>query len=389
MSASFFGFFRTLSAAFIAAFFAMSFCRAEQSDRPWQGEVQVNSIAYIPLENIRSFYKLTPVSTTSGSREFAVGNAGICLAFRRQSCEASLGGYRCRLSHPTAEDARGELLISKTDTVKLLDPLLRPAYIAPRRVVRSVVIDPGHGGHDVGIIANQVREADLTLLLARKLRELLVQRGLNVILTRDQNQAVSDRQRVDTLAHADAPIFISLHLNKGRSDTGGIETYTLQPAEPSVATLPGNESDEANVALGFCLQSSLVAATGAADGGLRRVRFNLLSSVPCPAALVLPGYATNEEEAAAMNTAEYQDKLAHALAEGIAAFVKALNPDTKTPVSTAPVDTTPPTPYKADVPTQSKNTATGKQRTGKQTSGKQTSGKQGATGKTRGRGRRK
>jgi len=349
------------TAALAAVFLCAAVAGAEQTPGLWKGETQVNNTAYIPLENIRSFYKLTPQA--AGGREIVVGNSGMQLAFFRRSCEARIGGYRCRLSHPVVEDSRGDILISKTDAVKLIDPLLRPTYIAPRRVVRSVVIDPGHGGHDAGIVSEQVREADLSLLLARKLKDILTKRGLNVLLTREQNRAVSDRQRINTLAQADAPIFISLHLNSGRSDIKGIETYSLQPSGSMVPALPGNAADEANAALAFCLHSSLVSATGAEDGGFRRARFSLLSSVTCPAAMVLVGYATHPEESAALNTEEYQDKLALAMADGITTFAKAINPDTSVPVSSARVDTAPPTPYKASNPKPTQKAAPQKRNT--------------------------
>lgn len=344
-------YFRIIPTTLLAAVVTCSFfASAEQAPSAWKGETQVDETPYIPLESIRSFYKLSPQPAGSADRELVVGNSGIQIAFLRRSCDIRIGGYRCRLSHPAIEDSHGDLLVSKTDVVKLLDPLLRPTYISPRRVVRSVVIDPGHGGHDVGVVSNQVREADLSLLLARKLKDILTQRGLNVLLTREQNHAVSDRQRIDTLAHADAPIFISLHTNSGRSDTKGIETYSLQPADSMVCALPGNTTDEANAALAFCLHSALISATGAEDGACRRARFSLLSSATCPAAMVLVGYATHAEESAAMNTEEYQNKIALALADGISTFAKAINPDAHVPVSSAPVDTTPPTPYKADNP---------------------------------------
>lgn len=352
------------TAVFAAAVVCAPVAGAEQTPGQWEGETQVNNTAYVSLESIRSFYKLTPQPAAAGGGEIVVGNGGMQLAFHRRSSEARIGGYRCRLSHPVTEDSRGDLLISKTDAVKLIDPLLRPTYIAPRRVVRSVVIDPGHGGQDVGIVSNQVREADLTLLLARKLKNILTQRGVNVLLTREQNHAVSDRQRINTLTQADAPVFISLHANSGRSDIKGIETYSLQPAGIEGSALPGNATDEANSALAFCLHSSLVSATGAEDGAFRRARFSLLSSTTCPAAMVLVGYATHPEESAALNTEEYQDKLALAIADGITTFAKAVNPDATVPVTTVPVDTAPPTPYKANNPAPTKKAVQTRRNTG-------------------------
>ncbi len=322
---------------------------------------------YLRLEDLRSFYKFTSDTQDRRRGTQSVSNGNITLTFGPEERALSIQGYRCQLSHPVRRNARGELLISKTDVVKLIDPVLRPTYIANRRVVKTIVIDPGHGGHDVGQQTPQVREADCMLSLARHLATQLQQRGYETILTREDNQYLSDQQRVDRTNGIPNAIFLSLHLNSGRSDFHGIETYTAAPYSPGTVTppaatptpadsatvtdtpdaTPGNAQDAANAALAFALQTSLIASTGAQDGGCRRARYSLLSSVRCPAAIVELGYATHEQEAAALNTEEYRSTLATALANGIDTFAKAINPGATVPVTTAPPPP-PPTPVKVD-----------------------------------------
>ena len=323
----------------------------------WQS-VTLNDIGYLPLENLRSFYKLTPVAPPRNDRtgSHTIGNADVNIRFTPGERDMQLGGYHCQLAHPVRQDEKGELLISRMDIVKLIDPLLRPTYISHRRKIRTIVIDPGHGGHDAGATASGVREADCTLLVAQRLRDILRQRGYDVILTREQNQYLSDQQRIDRANAAPDALFLSLHLNSGRSDIRGIETYAMYPAGKGEPALPGNIHDSSNAALAFALQASLISRTGAQDGGFRRARYSLLSSVNCPAALVELGYITHSEEVNLLGTDTYQTQLAQALADGIDTFANVANPATalQSKPDTATSDT-PPRPYKADPPPPAKN----------------------------------
>lgn len=328
-------------------------CLPAQANATAWSTQEVNGISYIPLENLRSFYKFTPMQRKNRSKAIAtIGNKDVCIEFGPALRDTTIGGTRCLLSHPLRHSDLGDYLISLTDMVKLVDPILRPTYIAGRRAVRTIIIDPGHGGHDAGTQSSWVREADCTQLVASKLKEELSRRmpELQVIFTHEQNQYRSEQQRVDQINSADSPIFISLHLNSGRSDVRGIETYTAAPAAPGEQPRPGNVHDTANAALAYALQTALIKGTQAQDGGCRRARYSLLNSANCPAAMVELGYATHEEEGKALATNEYQIKLAQALAEGICNFARMADPATKLAFVEPPKVEEPPTPVKADMP---------------------------------------
>lgn len=295
----------------------------------------VGDVGYLPLEDLRSFYKLLPLQAAQGTR--AVGNGAVSLVFGPGARELRINGIRCVLSHPVKDVVTNQdLLISKADMVKLIDPVLRPTYIANRRLVKTIVIDPGHGGHDAGTVTSQVREADVTLLVGNKLAEELRKRGFHAVLTHDVNRYQSDQQRVDVANGALDAVYVGLHLNSGRSDIRGAETYTVDPAEPSAKGLPGNEYDAANAALALALQSALVQQCGAPDGGCRRAHYSLLSSLNCPAAMVELGYATNAQEGALLNTEAYQSRLAAALADALERFAAVMNPETVLKSAVAP-----------------------------------------------------
>ena len=341
-------------------------CRAVTGDGFMWHNTQVGQVDYLPLDDLRSFYKLIPMQGTAGTR--CVGNGDLKLAFGPDARDMTVNGIRCRLSHPARQDAHGDLLVSKVDMVKLIDPVLRPTYIPNRRAVKTVVVDAGHGGHDAGTVTPYTREADTTLQVAAALRAELEKRGFLVLLTHEDNRYLSDQQRVDCANGAADAVFISLHLNSGRSDIRGVETYTVEPAAPDAAPLPGNANDAANAALAMALQSSLVRRCGAADGGFRRARYSILSSVSCPAALVELGYAGNREEGTLLSSGEYRARLAKALADGVSTFAGLMNPETKLqereqpapppakPAATPPAPVKPVAPVKRAAPDKAKAT---------------------------------
>ena len=305
---------------------------------------EVEGVEYLPLEDLRSFYKLMPMQPkgrkVAGQR--TLGNGEVTLVFGPEPRELRVQERLCMLSHPVMEDSSGDLLVSKLDVLQLIEPVLRPTYIANRSAVRTVVIDPAHGGHDTGSVTPYAREADVALAVAAKLGAELQKRGYEVCYTQEQNQYQSSQARVDKANAAPAAVFISLHLNSGRSDMEGAQTYTLAPCDKGDKTLPGHEFSRSSTALALALQSSMVEKAGTVDGGCRRAHFSLLNSVRCPSVMVEMGYATHPEEGTRLSTEEYQIKLAAALADGVDAFARVMNPGTNLQVQKAPVVAPPP-----------------------------------------------
>lgn len=317
---------------------------------PWHVR-EVEGVEYLPLEDLRSFYKLMPLQP-KGRRvvgQRMLGNGEVTLVFGPAPRELRIQERLFILSHPVQEDASGDLLVSKTDVLQVIEPVLRPTYIANRCAVRTVVIDPAHGGHDTGTVTPYAREADVALVVALKLGAELKKRGYEVIYTQEHNQYVSPQSRVDKANAAPAAIFLSLHLNSGRSDVKGSQVYTIAPLEQGEKPLAGHAYSQSSIALALALQSSLVEKAETEDGGCRRAHYSPLNSLRCPGVMVELGYATNPEEGTRLSTEEYQMKLAGALADGVDAFARVMNPATNLQVQKAPVvEPPPPAPVKVE-----------------------------------------
>ncbi len=236
----------------------------------------------------------------------------------------------------------GEVYLHGLDLQKNLEPLLCEGPLTFGRGT-VIVLDPGHGGMNSGTISvlDHRPEKEFTLDLARRVKPLLEGAGWVVYLTRtnDFDLALSNRVIFADKHHAD--LFISLHFNSAAPDRkqSGLETYCLTPAGmPSTLTrgfadpwqeyLPNNNFDSQNLQLAVRLHAALLRSSGEEDRGVRRARFiGVLRGQKRPAILIEGGYLSNPVEAAKIESPEFRQKLAEAIARALLGNV-ASNPST-------------------------------------------------------------
>lgn len=249
--------------------------------------------------------------------------------------DVSYNGSRLFLGDAVAASG-GKLLISRVDLESLIGPLLRSStYAATAREPRTIVLDAGHGGRDTGTRNPNLKldEKGLTLDVTKRLAALLEREGYRVILTRSDDTYVALEERAAVADKAKADLFISIHFNAVApgSQAQGTETYVLTPRyqrSTSSAELddsdkiaqPGNVADPWNAILGYQIHRQLLDELGSRDRGLKRARFVVLRLVSCPAVLVEAGYLSNDAEGRKIGSAAYRQKIAEALATGIARY---------------------------------------------------------------------
>lgn len=284
----------------------------------------IDGVEYVKLSDVWRFYRFAPRKGRTGFVSYGSGKHVISLQENKQ--DFYVNNYRYVLSHPVRKDD-GELMISSVDVRKLVDPVLRPRY-TPSARLRTVVIDPGHGGHDAGAVSGIAKEKDLNLAVARKLRRRLEQQGYKVVMTRDGDYFLTLQQRVDIANRIPDSIFVSIHHNSGRSAASGIETFTLAPhgtTSPFARSrrfedLAGNNQDSENIALATAVHSRAIRSSGAIDRGIQRARFSVLCTIRRPAILFEGGFVSNAAECRKMATPRYQDLLADSICKGIVAY---------------------------------------------------------------------
>lgn len=226
-----------------------------------------------------------------------------------------------------------KLYISKKDYINTLRPLLLP-QVGGIPKTKKIVIDPGHGDKDEGTVNKKynLKEKDLALDVAIRVRNLLRKNGFSVDLTRTKDIGIEKGERAFMANRMGADMFVSIHFNAAGNETAsGIETFALSiPGQPSTAgyklesgddeVFPGNKHNSWNALLGYSLQSALHGDLGARDRGVRRARFKVLKWLECPGALIECGFLSNEEESFKLSHPEYRQKLAASICKGIVKY---------------------------------------------------------------------
>lgn len=171
---------------------------------------------------------------------------------------------------------------------------------------KKIVIDPGHGGSDPGATRCNVKESDLTLGIALKLKKILEDQGAKVVLTRatDCDKELSERCDLSNKERPD--IFVSIHINASNNPAvDGIETYYYTPYSKRLAK---------------CLFDEMVATLGARANWVHQRSLYVCRNTAAPSALVEVGYISNQVKRDKMATAQYQQLTASAIAKGIDKF---------------------------------------------------------------------
>ncbi len=209
----------------------------------------------------------------------------------------------------------------------------------------TVVLDPGHGGSNpgaTGALAG-VHEKQLTLVLARAVRDRLVAGGVDVVLTRDRDASMTLRRRMLVANQLGADLFVSIHANASPTRTQrGFETFLLTPAGVAIdgralrsdAGTPraGLDAETALVLddvergaaqwesaeLALAIQRELRAVRGGdGDRGVRQDAHHVLLGATMPAALVEVGFIDHPLEGRELADPAVQAQLADAIAAGI------------------------------------------------------------------------
>jgi len=254
------------------------------------------------------------------------------------SREAQINGVAVWLLFP-AVARNGALWLAQLDADLTLRALLSPPKGRSKARIRTICLDPGHGGKDPGNRVGSKQEKQYTLLLAEELRAQLTRAGFKVTLTRSTDKFIELPTRPELAKRRGADVFISLHFNASdteRNSVQGSEVYCLTPAGASstnsrgegacVGAFPGNRHNGLNLFLAYQLQKALTRNLTVEDRGVRRARFAVLRDAAMPAALIEAGFMSHPAEGRKIFTSAYRQKMARAILEGLLAYKRAVEP---------------------------------------------------------------
>jgi len=219
--------------------------------------------------------------------------------------------------------------------------------------VRSIAIDPGHGGRDSGAIGpNGLKEKDLTLDIARRLRDRLEERGnYHIILTRDRDFNVPLKHRVEIANENRADLFISIHVNYipvepvmiietyffgaqadeeamkiAERENQGSE-YVIAEFRAMIEKISDNLKQQESRSLALCIQESLFRNIRnkndrTANRGIKSAPFVVLLGADMPSVLAEVTCISNKKEEEKLADPAYREEIAAYLESGIADYLK-------------------------------------------------------------------
>jgi N-acetylmuramoyl-L-alanine amidase len=168
---------------------------------------------------------------------------------------------------------------------------------------RTVIIDPGHGGHDNGGQWGRVYEKHLALDTSVRLENTLRKMGYQTVMTRRSDYFVTLPQRVSIANRYRNAIFVSIHYNyTWKEQVSGLETFYYNREGQKLAQY---------------VQSSLVRHTRTVDRNAKFARFYVIRNCNLPSILVEGGFVSNEVERTRMKSAYFRESIARGIAEGI------------------------------------------------------------------------
>jgi N-acetylmuramoyl-L-alanine amidase len=219
-----------------------------------------------------------------------------------------------------------------------------------------VVVDAGHGGHDPGAVGPRgIKEKDVVLDIALRVKKALEGKGCEVFLTRDRDVFLTLEERSMIANRKGADLFVSIHANASRKRSArGIETYLLNWTDDEeamkvaarenqislkrmkqdrseldiiLASLELQNKRDESLRLAHRLQDSMVSSLGprfrrVTDLGVKQALFYVLVGARMPSALVEVSFITNHEEARRLKSPEYRGYLARGIAGGIMQYMR-------------------------------------------------------------------
>ncbi len=253
---------------------------------------------------------------------------------------------------------RGMVFIPHSFARRTLGPFFREEYIERKVIptglgpIRNVIIDPGHGGRDPGAIGRGgLKEKDVVLDIAKRLKRKLNAAGINIILTRASDKFVSLSQR-SRIANTNADVeegslFISIHANASRSRwVSGVEVFYLSESiDDNLRSLKAARNYDLNIKEGYSgkntpaiiwdlllteyrreskklarlIGKTLCKKLYQRNRGIKQARFYVLKT-NIPAVLVEVGFISNSREEKRLRDASYRDKIAQGIAVGITQY---------------------------------------------------------------------
>jgi N-acetylmuramoyl-L-alanine amidase len=253
-------------------------------------QVQLLEIGYAPARADGRFGPSTAAALKSFQRDYGVFADGVCgpetLRALRQLAGRVVGGRP-----------------------QMLREMMVVADAGPNLLGKRIVIDPGHGGADLGAVAGDVTEADIVFDLATRLEGRLAAQGVTTLLTRGRHQSSDDSDRAQFANSQGADLVLSLHVDSSANPlANGVATFYYGAGKAS-STIGERFAD--------LVQREVVARTGMLDARIHPKSWNLLLLTSMPTIRLELGYLSSPVDVARLIDSSFRDNVAEALSVAV------------------------------------------------------------------------
>lgn len=215
-----------------------------------------------------------------------------------------------------------------------------------KRRKKTIILDAGHGGRDIGASSKKIREKDLTLSMTLKLKSILQKMGYRVLLTRARDKFMNLKQRTDYAYNKNASIYVSIHANAApKKKTKGVRyegievfylslknstriqnkravyrgkiVYSKSAYKRMVSSWKFSQSSKLAKWVSKNILSHVSKKYKIYDKGIKRKDFWVLLATKMPSILVETGYLTNKDEVKKLKNSRYQTRMMEGVARGI------------------------------------------------------------------------
>lgn len=286
---------------------------AVHAEAEFQWELRrIGDRRYLSAIQIGRFYDLN-LSRREGNKVVLEDGKRVSLELEIGSPVCRMNGLKFVLEAPVTE-ADSAVQILSSDLHGIIDPVLRPAMIQNRGLLKTVILDPALEGDGV----------DLALLIAKQAAEELTRAGCKVVLTRDDPTGVTPEACLG-LANAveGNAVFVRIHFGGAKDGTRGFRTTPL--FLPMDAPPAAGSPAPAGMALAAAVHGSLASMLGQymVDLGIQRASDPVLSKLQHPAILIDVGSLVDPEDGKRLQNEAYRKTLAKAIGSGIRKYKNA------------------------------------------------------------------
>ena len=226
-------------------------------------------------------------------------------------------------------------IISALMSLILIIPMLDFNFSLPHESASAIsnvtiILDAGHGGEDGGAKGNGLIEKDLNLDITLQVANLLREQGVNVVLTRDSDILLYDknsdyegkkkyqdvRKRLEIANEQENPVLVSIHMNYfAETKYSGLQVWY-------------SKNDASSKFLANLIQSNVKNALQPSNKRVTKEATSsifLLHNATFPAVLIECGFLSNPDEARALGDADYRQKLANIIFKSIMTYISQNN----------------------------------------------------------------